>query len=304
MAGIVDSHSHFFSRVFFETLAEASTLPGSREDRMWAVAQSMDIELPSPSLDEHLSQWLSEMKRYGVDHLVTFASVPQEAPTVARAVAKSEGRLSALVVVDPKQPEAAERLEARLTEDGFRGALVFPAMHRFEPEGAELARVLDVLDAHAGIVVVHCGLLRIGLRDRFGLPRAYDLSLANPLRIVPAADAHPNARFVIPHFGAGLLRETLLAGAQCPNVYVDTSSSNGWMSTQTHPVTLVDVFERTLGVFGPERILFGTDSSVFPRGWRRDVLLAQREALGACGVSDADFERILGGNTSRILAGH
>ena len=82
---------------------------------------------------------------------------------------------------------------------------------------------------------------------------------------------------------------------------VDTSSSNEWMRTEPVKLTLADVFERALGVFGTERILFGTDSSVFPRGWRRDILLAQREALGACGVREEEQAKIFGGNAARIL---
>ena len=93
----------------------------------------------------------------------------------------------------------------------------------------------------------------------------------------------------------------MLLGAQCENTFVDTSSSNAWMRTQPERLGLADVFERALGAFGPERILFGTDSSVFPRGWRQDVLRAQREALGACGLDAAARERILGGNAARLL---
>jgi len=70
-----------------------------------------------------------------------------------------------------------------------------------------------------------------------------------------------------------------MAGAQCGNVYVDTSSSHSWLATEPNGLELADVFERALAVFGAERILFGTDSSLFPARWRRDLLLAQREAL-------------------------
>jgi predicted TIM-barrel fold metal-dependent hydrolase len=73
------------------------------------------------------------------------------------------------------------------------------------------------------------------------------------------------------------------------------------MKTQPGGITLVEVFERALDVFGPARILFGTDSSTFPRGWRHDLHLAQREALGAVGTSGADIERVMGGNAARLL---
>jgi hypothetical protein len=139
------------------------------------------------------------------------------------------------------------------------------------------------------------------LRERFGLPRQVDLTCANPLDLIGPAERFAHVPFVVPHFGAGFLRETLLAGAQCANVYVDTSSSHTWLKTEPAHLSLADVFERALAVFGPERILFGTDSSTFPRGWRRDLLLAQREALGACGVREEDRARILGMNAAQLL---
>ena len=164
-----------------------------------------------------------------------------------------------------------------------------------------MAACADALDQHAGIALVHCGLLRIALRESFGIPTTYRPTFADPLDLVGVAQAHPNLPFVLPHFGGGFFDRALLAGAQCENLFVDTSSSNGWLKTQPVKLTLADVFERTLGVFGPERILFGTDSSVFPRGWRHDILLSQREALGACGISDAERQLILGGNAARLL---
>ena len=59
---------------------------------------------------------------------------------------------------------------------------------------------------------VHCGILVVKLRDLLGLPRPYDLNYANPLDVIPAANRHPGLTFCVPHFGAGFLRETLIAG--------------------------------------------------------------------------------------------
>jgi predicted TIM-barrel fold metal-dependent hydrolase len=223
-----------------------------------------------------------------------------EAPTVLRAAGLAGGRLSPFAAVDPVAPEAAERVEDWL-ERGMKGVVLFPALHGYRVDGPQAARVLGVLARHEALAVVHCGLLQVPLRERFGLPRGTDLTLADPLHLVPAASAHPRVRFVVPHFGAGFFRETLMLGKQCGNVLVDTSSSNGWLATQPAPLSLADVFERTLRVFGPERILFGTDSSVFPRGWRHDILTAQREALGANGLSELDRRQILHGNAVRVL---
>ena len=73
--------------------------------------------------------------------------------------------------------------------------------------------------------------------------------------------------------------ETLMAGTQCTNVLTDLSSSNSWLTTQVPPLDLAGALQAALTVFGPERILFGTDSSTFPRGWRHEVLAATLAAF-------------------------
>lgn len=298
---IVDFHSHFFCRTYFKTLAGMSKLPGDVDARMAGVAGKVRIELPPDDVEQHLARWISELDRHGVEHMATFASVPEELPDVVRAARASKGRLSAFALVNPRVEGAAAKLDRALAAGDVRGALVFPALHHYELSGPEAAEVFGVLDAHGAIVFVHCGILVVRLRDLFGLPRVQDVRFANPLSLIPAANAHPRATFVVPHFGAGLLRETLIAGAQCPNVHVDTSSSNGWMATQESKLSLRDVCERALGVFGASRILFGTDSNTFPAGWRRDRYEEQVAAFHAAGASILDQEKIFAANARRLL---
>lgn len=300
MAALIDFHTHLFSRAFFDALAELSPLPGTPADRVERVARELALEAPPRAHVELLQRWLGEMERFGVQHMVSIAGVPQEADALAECLPHAGGRVSAVAVLDPRAKGAARRART-LLDAGFSGLFFLPAQHRFRLDGPELSEVLDVLAEDSGVAFVHCGLLRLPLRDAFAIPRDQDPSLANPLHLIPAADRHPRVRFVIPHFGAGMFRETLMAGAQCPNVYVDTSSSNAWTATQESALRLADVFERALGVFGSQRILFGTDSTGFPRGWRNDVLVAQREALGACGLDARAKGHILHANAAGLL---
>ena len=46
------------------------------------------------------------------------------------------------------------------------------------------------------------------------------------------------------------------------------------------------VFRRALDVAGPQRLLFGTDSSFFPRGWNAGIFEAQSKALYEIGVNE------------------
>jgi len=122
---------------------------------------------------------------------------------------------------------------------------------------------------------------------------------SNPIDLHAVALRHPGVRFIVPHFGAGYFREALMLADLCPNVYLDTSSSNSWMRFEG--LDLATVFQRALSVVGPNRLLFGTDSSFFPRGWNREIFEVQARAMHELGIGGADARQILGGNLRRIL---
>jgi uncharacterized protein len=298
---LIDFHAHFFSRVFFETLAAQSPLPGDAGAKLANVAQKTGIEIPGPDVGEHTARWLAEMERNQVVHLCAFASVPEEIPAVCEAAKLSDGRISAFALVNPRVEGAAARVRTLLEERKVRGVLLFPAMHHYHMSGPEVKPLLAALDEHGGVCYAHCGVLIVKLRDLLGLPRPQDLAFANPLGVVPAANAHPRVSFVIPHFGAGFFRETLMAGASASNICVDTSSSNSWTALQSPRPTLAEVFARTLEVFGQARILFGTDSNTFPTGWRKDRFEEQHAALRSLGTNAAVEEAIFGGNARALL---
>lgn len=296
-----DAHTHFFSRPFFETLARLSPHGGDPGALAADVAARAGLELPPADVGVHRDRWLAEMDRAGVSRIVTFASLPPEAPAVAQAVAGSGGRLVGYTVVDPTA-EGAEAFAARALEElGLRGLLLFPAMHGYAASDPRCFPIYERARAARAPVIVHCGILVVKLRDLFGLPRPYVPALADPLLLVPAANRFADVPFVVPHFGAGHLRELLMVGVQCENVHVDTSSSNTWIRTQLGLGGLDEVFARTLECFGAERVLFGTDSSTFPAGYRDDRRDEQLASLARVGADDAQVAAIMGGNLERLL---
>jgi hypothetical protein len=48
-------------------------------------------------------------------------------------------------------------------------------------------------------------------------------------------------------------------------------------------------------------LVFGTDSSFFPRGWQASVHEDQARVLGELGVSGVDQAKIFGGNFDRVF---
>ena len=293
---IADVHCHFCSAGFFATLGRDAGIEADP-----AVAVPKRLGWDPPGTDETLAdRWITELDRYSIARAMIIASVPGDEDSVARAVAAHPARLVGAFMFDPTVPGAEARLERALGELKLSTVCLFPAMHQVDPAGPVAARVFAAAQRHRRAVFVHCGLLSIGVRKMLGLPSHFDLRLGNPLAVAAAAVKYPEIPVIIPHFGAGLFHETLMAAAAAPNILVDTSSSNGWIAF--HPrLALRDVWERAIGVMGPHRLLFGTDSSFFPRGWQHALREAQLAVMDALDLGTEARTLILGANFARIF---
>jgi uncharacterized protein len=298
---LIDAHTHFFSHQFFQTFARQAQHNLPAEAPLTAVAERLGVEIP-PDDPTHLAQrWVGEMDKYGIDQLVMFTSVPGDHPSVATAVKAFPERIIGYLMLDPTQPNAPELVREGVQRYGLKGVTLFPAMHHFHASDERLYPLYQAATDLKAPVFVHFGVLKVSIRDKLGLPNVFDLRYADPIDLHKAAIDFPGLNFIIPHFGCGYFREALMLGAQAPNVYVDTSSSNTWLTYMPSHLDLKTVFEKTLQVFGPQRLLFGTDSNVFPRGWRQDILHQQMEILRELRTPQEAAAQILGGNIARLL---
>jgi uncharacterized protein len=280
-----DAHVHFFSRRFFEALASQARKSAE------AIAAELGWELPPADPAELARRWAAELDAQGVARAALIASVPGDAVSVRAAAAACPGRFLAYAMVNPQS-------ETPAVIEGLDAACFFPAMHQYFIHDARVEPFLEEAAARGALVFVHCGVLTVGARTKLGLPSPFDMRFSNPIELHGVALRHPRVRFIVPHFGAGYFREALMLAELCPNVYLDTSSSNSWMRFEH--LDLKTVFRWALDVAGPSRLLFGTDSSFFPRGWNLDIFQAQAHALLELGVSAGDAKLIFWENLERL----
>jgi uncharacterized protein len=290
---IADAHAHFFSHNFFRTLAASLKSPE-------VLKEKLPFEFPPEDPAALGARWAEELDRHGVARSVLIASVPGDEESVAAAARAYPERFIPYFMLNPKAPDALARTKRAFAELGHRGVCLFPAMHHFYLWEKELHPILEVVAEHRGIAFVHCGILKVGVRDKLGLPSPFDMRFANPLYVAGVARSFGTIPFVLPHFGCGFFRELLLVASECGNVHTDTSSSNSWIDRLPEPMTLERVFERALAVLGPERIWYGSDSSFFPRGFLKDHLSGQLKTLAKLGVPEAQAAAIFGGNLVRL----
>jgi len=287
-----DAHCHFFSSRFLELLAPDA---GGAE----ALAARLEWDPPGTATDLG-DRWAVELDRHEVSRAALIASIPGDAVSVAEAVAHHPHRFVGFFMHNPAAASADAALERALKELHMRAVCLFPAMHGYRLDDEAVERVFKGAATHGAAVFVHCGVLTVGVRQKLGLPSRFDLRLGDPLALARMALGFPQVPVIVPHFGAGFFRESLIAADQCPTIHFDTSSSNSWIRFHSG-LTLESVFGSTIAVVGPSRLLFGTDSSFFPRGWQKGIYEQQIRAMTTAGISVDDRQQILAANFDRLF---
>ena len=291
-----DAHAHLFSRRWFEAFFERSPrfTPDDPLDEMAAI---LGFELPDADPVALADRWVGEMDRHGVARMVLLMSHPSDLDSVRQAVAAHPDRFIGYAMVNPTEDSARDTVHDAFDLAAMGGLCLFPALHHFRVDDPAAYPVYEEAAAFERPVFVHTGQLRIPVFAKLAIPDPVDLSFSDPGQLRTVAGDFADVTFVLPHFGCGRFDEALELARECPNVVFDTSSSNGWIEP---PDTLEDVYRRALDVVGPERILFGTDSSAFPRGWRHDIYELQLGVIERLGLGDDECNAILRGNLDRI----
>lgn len=292
-----DAHVHFFSHRFYSALARQKKVENAE-----ALAPLLSWEIAPPDPAALAKSWVTEFDRHGVNRACLIASLHGDEESVTSAVAAYPDRFLGFFMLDPLQPDALERVRSAAVNPQLHCMCLFPAMHTYSVADRRLVPLLEMASDHRLAVFVHCGAISMGVRKKLGLPGQFDMRFSNPLDLHPVALHFPQIRFIVPHFGAGLLREALMLADLCPNVWLDTSSSNRW--TMYENLDLRAVFRRSIDAIGEARLLFGTDSSFFPRGWHAEIFKQQTTALYELGLNKEQAEQILSLNFERVFKTH
>ena len=298
---IVDAHMHILTARTNSRIRQQLELRDEgyrRAFQLWSEGflKGYDSELGEENSDppEKIARdWAEELDRHKVDKAVFVALYPEEdeLTEVARA---NRGRFYAFATVNPKDPKAPELLRKRVLEEGYVGLKLYPTTMGFLPSDRSLYSVYEECRSLGIPVLLHLGIT---------LQYESDLRFANPIELHPVLKDFPDVPFIIAHFGAGYFREVLFLAYHVNNLYVDTCGKNVWIEYLPYRITLAEVFERSLEVFGPERVVFGTDSRMLTRGYRKAVLDEQISILRNLELGREEISLIMGANILRLIEG-
>ena len=297
---VVDSHIHYFlTTPMVQPDMWAGRIPKEYIARMRDRFDKNLEERGQPPIDyglstagEYADRWIEEFDQDGVSAGI-FLSLDHDPSTLKEFIDLCPEKFIGYGFVDPLDPEGPEKLRRQVGELGFRGLKLIATNQWFHAYDKRIYPLYEEAQS-----------LGIPLLIHFGVSIGYnaDLRYANPLDIQPVLRDFPDLQVLLAHFGAGFFREALLLCYQCRNISLDTSSSNIWMKYQDHALDLREVFRLSLEAAGPERLVFGTDSSYFPRGFRDDILQLQYGILQELGRSEEEMGLIFGGNIRRLTS--
>jgi predicted TIM-barrel fold metal-dependent hydrolase len=242
------------------------------------------------TLADHAARWKAAFDRAGIATGV-FIAIGEGNEELAEFVRLAPDRFQAWgSVVDPTAADAAAVVR-RFGAWGLRGLKLYPPVQRFHANDRAVYPLYEAA-AEQGLPVLY----------HFGITVApiYDLTYANPLALSSVARDFPEITFGIAHCGAGFLREALFLAYHTENIWTDTSGTNNWREFTPGAPGLDQVFRDLLRAYGPQRILFGTDSTM-PEEYREAILREQTQIFKDLEVSDADLRAIFDGNARRVL---
>ncbi len=292
--GIIDSHLHLITANMIRRGRERA-LPIRKQAVQAARIRGKTFEemlkdLEGRTLEDHARQWLEAFDAAGVE-VGAFIAAGEGNDELAKFVALHPDRFTAWgSVTDPRHPDAARTVE-QFPAMGLRGLKLYPPIQRFYANDRALYPLYEVAAEHGLPILFHFGIT---------IGAFYDLTYASPLSLSAPMKEFPEVTFIIAHFGAGFLRETLFLAYHTDNVCVDTSGTNNWRLYVPGEPSLEAVFRDALRTFGSRRILLGTDSTVFG-GYRHQILKEQLDLLARLDLSPADRDLITRGNAQRVL---
>jgi predicted TIM-barrel fold metal-dependent hydrolase len=286
---VIDAHAHYFNVNTMQNWLKRGRTMESFSNRTKSRTDMTSIELPDETWDT-AQKWVNELDKYGIQRMGVMVGA-EAYDEFKETMKRFPDRFIGWANINPAEPDAAEKVD-QAAKDGFKGIKLYPSSWKdLKVYDEPCYPVYEACKRNDLLVFLHFGITIGGQAD---------LRNGNPIDIqVPSRD-FPELNFIIAHFGAGWFREVLLMQYQTDNVYMDSSGSNSWMRYLPYDLDLKTIFRKAIQAGGSHKVLFGTDSTFFPRGWRFNVLEAQvlacRELKADGVIGDEDIAKIFHDN--------
>ena len=308
---IVDAHCHlvdldWLPMKWWEGLAKVA-IPVLAKMGMTGMTEQMVIDqiLPSMFFDPEGEKQLAAMEEAGIDKAVIFSvdyGVTLGEPTTpieevnkkfADLQKKYPDKFICFVTVDPRRPQANDIIKKGLEEWGMKGVKFHPASG-FYPNGKETYAAMETIADFKVPVVFHSGHILQPLYSKY----------CDPMLLDELAADFPDQIIQIAHMGHMFREQVFHMGACKTNMITDISD---WQRRAVHEFKLfAESVRGALDNFGPDRVLFGTDSPYLrvvlsDKDYVQLIKDLPQNAPEGISFTEEEIQAILGGNAARMF---
>ena len=330
MTTTIDMHSHIIPKGLADALRARTKPPmiirgEDGKEYMNSLLNSRG-EL-APGFDS-VEQRLADMDKNGVTHAVLsnqlqdIASLPLEDAVplcrayndaISAACVKYPDRLNAFAAIPVGTPEAAAaELERALSLPGIVGCIIPGDAFLSEKRAQKFAPLLEVADRHRAVILAHYGRLpndaeapqpdlsdnrrlRIGTLDMQARISSSMLTFC----LTDFAKKYPNVTMMTHNLGGNIPFEVERMDHRC---LVDEPKGTELPSKRIRASNFIcdcnslgaRSIELAVGVYGADKIVFGSDGTDFGMDWTQ-------KAINEARISDAEKDAIRGGNARRAI---
>ncbi|VAX20261.1 hypothetical protein MNBD_NITROSPINAE01-297 [hydrothermal vent metagenome] len=297
---IIDSHVHLVTAGMIDKMLKRYDGVGKgiaskafAQGNHGFISNSFIKFLKGMSIRKHADLWATELDKNKIDRAL-FLPISENNDELFEFIKLHPNRFTGYVYLDkPASKQGVKTLKKWIETGAFRGLKLYPTIQGVSAADERLFPLYEM-----------AGRLSIPILFHFGITMApiYDYRYTNPIDLSLPSRLFPDTNFIIAHFGAGYFREALMLGYRSHNIHLDTSGTNNWREYLPDVMPLNKIFKRALEVYGPKKILFGTDSILNDKaGYRSHILKEQKKALSSLKVTKKDRDLLMGGTAVRLF---
>ncbi len=221
---------------------------------------------------------ISRGEKAGIDRFIvqSVATTPKQVKSInefiANEVANNKEKLVGLGTLHPDSEYIKEDIE-HLISLGLKGVKLHPDIQAFKIDDYRCLKIYEICEEKGLPILMHTGDNR------------YDYS--NPNRLLPILKIYTGLTVIGAHLGGySIWDEASHAYAGLPNLYVDCSSSFGFLK----PETAKEIIKH----YGADKVLFGTDYPMWDPEKELDYFFS-------LGLDETEIKCILNSNVSKLF---
>lgn len=291
---VYDAHCHYFGFVTMERFAKQRGFE-SVEDlaKNWNF-KNMTMEIPPRDPVQLAEKWAKELETKKVNKAVLFPETNDMLEDVRVAVQEYPDLFVPYIMLNPidNKIDPMKFLEDAISKLDIKGFKLYPPLHYYHAYDERILPFYEKAEDNDLCITFHFGI---------SVGSTADIRFMNPADLSPIARDFKKINFLMAHFATGYLKELLFLMYHVDNVYAESSSSNAWMKYLPYDITLQQVFQRIIDIKGADKIVFGTDSSFFPRGWRSTIYERQLAVCNDLNLSQEQIDKIFWSNVSKLM---